>query len=94
LFSFPFPLLFTNFFSLSPLFFVSFYALPVPLGHFSSCPFSPYFMTESNPPSEFHCYWIVHCFHLLSPLSFPLSFSTIYYVSWSPSPVRGNFTME
>ena len=31
---------------------------------------------------------------VIPPLDFSLSFSTHYYIPWSPSPAHGNFTME
>ena len=78
-----FPVLLTNFFSFAH--FASFAAFPIPLRHFSSCPFVPWFSTERlHPSSEFQCYWIVHCFQLLPPFGFPLSDSPHYYVPWSP----------
>ena len=98
-----FPLLFIAFFSFfffPPflcflLFHIgSFSALFVLLRHFS-CPFLSRFSTKRlHPLSESQHFWIVHCFHLLPPLDFLLSFSPHYYVPWSPGPALGNFTME
>ena len=88
------PLLLTNFFSFFffPLFLCfllfpigSFSALPLLLRHFSSCPSLLQFITKRlHPPSVSQCYWIVHCSHLLPLLDFLLSFSSHYYVPWSP----------
>ena len=92
----PFTLLFTNFFSfffILPLFFVSFYFLPVLLRCFSSC--SLYLSLElRDHPFEFLCYWIVHCCNFLPPLNFPQSFSPHCYVPWSPSHACGNISRE
>ena len=100
----PFSLLFTNFsfFFFPPLFLL--FLFPAISHRFffcSSCstqtllPSSlPWFNTERHPPSEFQCYWIAHCSHLLAPLDFPLSFSPHYYVPLSLSPALGNFAME
>ena len=89
-------LLSTSFFSFlffSPIFSVSFSAFPVLLRHFSYCPFSPWFITETTSPL-----WIsvlLNCSLLssLSFLSFTLSFN-LHYFPWSPGPEWGNFTTE
>jgi hypothetical protein len=96
------PLLFTNFIFFFPLFlcFLLFHigslsALPVLLWRLSSPPSLPQVSTERlHPPSQFRCYRIVHCSHLLPLLLFPVSFCPHYYVPWSPSSSGGNFTME
>jgi len=42
------------------------------LRYLSSCLSSPQFSTKwLYPPSEFQCYWFVHCTHLLPSLDFP-----------------------
>lgn len=97
------PLLFTNFiFFFFPIFlcFLLFHigslsAFPVLLWRLSSPHSLSQFSTESlHPPSQFQCYWIVCCSHLLPLLLFPVSFCPHYYVPWSPSSAGGSFTME
>jgi hypothetical protein len=65
------------------------------LRHFSSPPSLPWFSTEKlHPLSEFQCYWIVYCSHVLPPLDFLLSFIPQYYVFWSLSSAHGIFSMQ
>jgi hypothetical protein len=102
----PFSLLFSNsfsFFFFPPLFLL--FLFPAISHRFFFCPSCStqtllpsslhWFNTvRLHPPSEFQCYWIAHCSHLLPPLDFPLSFSPHYYVPWSLGPALGNFTVE
>jgi hypothetical protein len=92
----PFTLLFTtlHFVCFLPFNIRSFSVLTLLPRHFTSRTSLFWFITDRlHPPSEFQCYWIVHCSYLLPLLVFLPSFSPHYSIPWSPGSAHGNFTI-